>query len=194
MPLNLRETMPELFEPLSEVDFAYSPGRIYFSRGRFDAYCVWVSRPNTERYAPKDVDYFKGLKTLGERHGFQKAYKFFHLLFLLVKLEKNVTYSGLGVIQGYVQPWFGEDAVLAELVFFCLYFGMVAEEKKRHTKLGAHIKHLGVHQILVQKLPVEVAANFSKGKRWQEILGECRKWGILYELKTPAQKELGSES
>lgn len=194
MSLNLKEIMPELYEPLSEASFKYSAGKIYFARGRFDAYCVWVAMQGKKRAAPRDSEYFGELLRLGQKHGYQKAYRFFQLLFLLVKDEKEVTYSGLAIIHGYVKPWFGSDAAVAEQVYFSLYFGMVAEEKKKNTKLGAHIKHLGVHQVLLQQIPVETAANYSKGKRWQEIQAECDKWGLLYKGKAPTQKESGLES
>jgi hypothetical protein len=51
---------------------------------------------------------------------------------------------------------------------------MVAEENKTNTKLGKKIKRLGVHQILIENMKPEIAANFSKGMKWQEISNECK--------------------
>src|SRR5262249_368879 len=60
-----------------------------------------------------------------------------------------------------------------DLLITCLYAGMVAEENKDGTILRKRIKRLGVHQVLVEERPALYAANFSRGKQWQEIAVEC---------------------
>jgi hypothetical protein len=42
---------------------------------------------------------------------------------------------------------------------------MVAEENYPGTKLGKRLKRLGVHQILIEGMKVETAANWSRGNR-----------------------------
>jgi hypothetical protein len=55
---------------------------------------------------------------------------------------------------------------------------MIAEENKENTKLGKRIKRLGMYQTLVEKLDPFLAANFSRGMKWQEIDEECHKRGF----------------
>ncbi len=46
---------------------------------------------------------------------------------------------------------------------------MIEEENKQFAILKKRIKRLGMHQILIDNLDPEVAANFSKGKKWREL-------------------------
>ena len=53
-------------------------GRIVeFDRGVFDDWCVYLSRPNENKFAPKDIQYFTELKNLGEKYGNEKVYNDF---------------------------------------------------------------------------------------------------------------------
>lgn len=52
---------------------------------------------------------------------------------------------------------------------------MIAEENKAGTVLGKRIKRLGVHQVLLENISPRIAANFSRGMRAKEIIGECIK-------------------
>ena len=63
-------------------------------------------------------------------------------------------------------------------MFTILYMAMIAEEKKEHTKLGKRIKRLGVHKLLVERVPVSEAANFMRGMGWREIDRMCREYGF----------------
>ena len=55
---------------------------------------------------------------------------------------------------------------------------MFAEENKAQAKLKKRIKRLGAHQVLIEGRPPEVAAEFSKGRPWQELDEECRRRGF----------------
>ena len=55
---------------------------------------------------------------------------------------------------------------------------MVAEENKQFTKLGRRVKRLGMHQVLRDRIPPAQAADFSRGRTWQEIDAECRERGF----------------
>ena len=48
--------------------------------------------------------------------------------------------------------------------FIVIYAGMVAERNKKFTKLKERIKRLGMHQVLLEQMPVQEAANWSKEK------------------------------
>jgi hypothetical protein len=65
-----------------------------------------------------------------------------------------------------------------EEVYVTLYMGMVAEEAKTGTRLGKRIKRLGVHQVLLERLEPEMAANFSRGKPWYELAYLCQSKGF----------------
>lgn len=56
--------------------------------------------------------------------------------------------------------------------------GMIAEENKENTQLGKQIKRLGVHQVLIEKMGCNEAANFSKGIRWRQIDAICSSKGF----------------
>ena len=50
-----------------------------------------------------------------------------------------------------------------------LYAGMIAEENKKNAILKKRIKRLGMYQVLIEQMPPEQAAVFSKGKKWKEL-------------------------
>ena len=50
---------------------------VEFDRGVFDDWCVYLSRPNENKFAPKDIQYFTELKNLGEKYGNEKVYNDF---------------------------------------------------------------------------------------------------------------------
>lgn len=65
-----------------------------------------------------------------------------------------------------------------DIWYTVLYLAMIAEENKKFTKLGKRVKRLGLHQVLFDGLlPIE-AANYSKGKRWQELSKDCEVRGF----------------
>ena len=50
---------------------------VEFDRGVFDDWCVYLSRPNENKFAPKDIQYFTELKILGKIYGNEKIYNDF---------------------------------------------------------------------------------------------------------------------
>jgi hypothetical protein len=46
---------------------------------------------------------------------------------------------------------------------------MIAEENKKNAILKKRIKRLGIYQVLIEGMKPEVAAVFSKGKKWREL-------------------------
>jgi hypothetical protein len=55
---------------------------------------------------------------------------------------------------------------------------MIAEENKDKAILKKFIKRLGVHQVLIEKHDPVLAANYSKGKKWQVLKLECESRGF----------------
>ncbi len=141
-------------------------GFIEFDTGNFDDWCVFVTKPTGERFAPTDVHYFSRLKKLGEKYGCQKIYDDFVVIFnRTTKTIDPVIFSLILSLSKY----YNEDSLEIEIWFSVLYAGMIAEENKQFAILKKRIKRLGMHQILIDNLDPEVAANFSKGKKWREL-------------------------
>ena len=65
-----------------------------------------------------------------------------------------------------------------DLLLTTLYAAMNAEENREHAPLGKRIKRLGVHQVLVEGMAVELAANYSRGRPWRELAEECARRGF----------------
>lgn len=137
-----------------------------YDKGGFDEWCVYLSRPNKTRYAPKDNEYFNFFKNIGLKYGSQKVYNDFVKIYNLT--SKSIETTVLNEINN-IAGEYGQDYLELDIWFTVVYAGMVAEENKAFTRLGKRIKRLGMHQILLQNLPSEVAANFSRGKPWREL-------------------------
>jgi hypothetical protein len=145
-----------------------------YDSGGFDAYCVYLTQPGAPRYAPKDVQYFERLQVLGRIHGAARIYRDFVEGY--EKTAKRGEEYGLALITKLTEKY-GGDALEMDKLLTTIYAGMVAEENKAYTKLGKKVKRLGVHQLLMEGWKPDVAANFSKGKKWRDILKE-------YEVRT----------
>jgi hypothetical protein len=141
-------------------------GSIEFDNGNFDNWCVFVTRPNGDRFAPKDIQYFSRLKKLGKIYGPDKIYHDFVVVYNRTTSEINPDVFKLIASLG---SFYKKDALEIEIWFSVLYAGMVAEENKENTILKKRIKRLGMYQLLIDRISSEEAATFSKGKKWQEL-------------------------
>lgn len=141
-------------------------GFIEFDTGNFDDWCVFVTKPTGERFAPTDVHYFSSVKKLGEKYGYRKIYDDFVVIFN--RTSKYIDSAVFDLILS-LSKYYNEDSSEIEIWFSVLYAGMIAEENKQFAILKKRIKRLGMHQILIDNLDPEVAANFSKGKKWREL-------------------------
>lgn len=139
---------------------------IEFDTGSFDDWCVLLTEPGIPKYAPKDTEYFSFLQQLGNFHGHAKIYNDFIRIY--ERTNDAVNPSVLLLISS-ISITYDSDTIATEKWFTVIYAGMIAEENKRHTKLKKRIKRLGIHQLLLEKLSPEEAANFSKNKKWQEL-------------------------
>ncbi len=146
-----------------------------YAQGKFDQWCVYLTRPNQPKYAPQDGQYFQRLADWATKHNAQNLYNDFIEIYNQttpdlneVILEKIKTLSSK----------YGEDALDISIDFTIMYLGMIAEEQKENTRLGKRIKRLGVHQVLIDKISYNIAANFSRGKKWYDIAKECSSRGF----------------
>lgn len=139
---------------------------IEFDKGLFDNWCVYLTRPGQARYAPRDTEYFSRLKQLGDTHGHQRIYNDFVTYY--IPTNRHIDPNILHLIIQLTEP-FGNDGEEMDIWFSVIYAGMVAEENKANSILKKRIKRLGMHQVLIEGLDANYAANFSRGKRWREL-------------------------
>jgi hypothetical protein len=148
---------------------------LVYDSGVFDVWCTYICNPDGSRDPPHDIEYFSTLESLGKVYGTQKLYSDLKKIFVLTDREINekvLEYISL-VSEEYLT-----DRSRVEILFTVLYAAFVAEENKARTKLGKRIKFLGIHQILIDGVTPEIAANFSKGMPWQDISKLCEKKGF----------------
>lgn len=139
---------------------------VEFDSGSFDSWCVYLTRPGQARYAPRDTEYFSRLRQLGNAHGHQRIYNDFVTYY--TPTNRNIDANVLDLITRLADAY-GNDAEEMDIWFSVIYAGMVAEENKAHAILKKRIKRLGMHQVLVEGLEANDAANFSRGRKWREL-------------------------
>lgn len=146
-----------------------------FAQGNFDEWCVYVTTPGNVRRPPLDRNYFSFLKRLAEQFGPQRVYNDFVRVY--EETEKHVDEKVFSLIAHIASGYPGWE-LRVEQVFSILYLTMIAEENKASTRLGCRIKRLGVHCLLLEGLSVELAADFTRGMRWQDIAAMCSERGF----------------
>jgi len=146
-----------------------------YDRGKFDSWCVFLTRPTKARYAPLDIQYFADIVDYAVHFSPKLIYQDFTTIYNAT--TKQIEESTLGLIHDLTQKY-GTDALEIEIIFTIIYAGMVAEQNKQFTKLGKRVKRLGIHQVIFDKMLPGQAANFSKGKGWRDIAVECEKRGF----------------
>lgn len=148
--------------------------RVEFDRGTFDEWCVFVTRPRQPRHAPRDTDYFETLKDLHAR--FPRLHADFVEVFKRTTAKCDLP---LFAHISKLAAQYPDDArTEVDVLLTTLCAAMIAEENRAHAPLGKRIKRLAVHQVLVEKMPVELAANFSRGIGWRELDRLCRERGF----------------
>lgn len=161
---------------MSQLIKRFSDGSILeYDEGKFDAWCVYLTRPGVERYAPRDFQYFKRLSEYADKYGSDRLYNDFVALYNLT--DKNLKSSVLDKIEEITSAY-GDDSLNIAIDFTIMYMGMIAEENKKFTKLGKRVKRLGVYQVLKEGMSSYEAANFSRGKTWRDIDAICRRGGF----------------
>jgi hypothetical protein len=158
--LKLNKKMPRLLNSFA------NNSSIEFDDGCFDAWCVFLTQSNGKRYAPKDIDYFIRLQTLGKKYGPNKIYDDFVVVYNRTTKDVN---QEVFVLINALSAAYGEDALEMEQWLGVLYAGMIAEENKANAILKKRIKRLGMYQLLIEGTTAKQAANFSKGKKWYEL-------------------------
>jgi hypothetical protein len=148
---------------------------IEFGKGKFDDWCVYFKRPNQQRYAPKDIEYFTILKNLGSIYGNDKIYNDFVKFYNLTSSKIDNSIIDL-IIE--ISEYYNKDINDVCIWFTFIYAGMVAEENKAQAILKKRIKRLGIYQLLIDNLEPEYAANYSRGINWKELDKICKEKGF----------------
>jgi hypothetical protein len=112
------------------------------------------------------TEYFSKLNQLGNKHGHEKIYLDFVKFY--TPTNKNIDSVVLELITTITNPY-GEDTEEMDTWFSVIYAGMVAEENKTNAILKKRIKRLGMHQVLIERLDPNYAANYSRGKKWRDL-------------------------
>ena len=147
-----------------------------YDRGSFDDWCVYLTKPDGKRKPPRDMDYFNQLKVLSEDYGVEKVYCDYVEVYSIT--GKEVRTSDLNLITEIAETYAPEDVLVVDTIFSILYMAMIAEERKRNTRLGKRIKRLGIYKLLLENSSVADAANFMRGMGWRDIDVLCRERGF----------------
>lgn len=146
-----------------------------YDRGKFDRWCVYLSRPDGSRRPPRDADYFDQLRQFADKYGAERIYRDYVRVYDLTGKQKED--AVLAEISRLALEY-EEDALELDIVLSTLYLAMIAEEQKEYTRLGKRIKRLGVHKLLMEHCSVKDAADFMRGMGWREIDTLCRARGF----------------
>ena len=148
--------------------------RVEFDSGQFDQWCVYVTRPAQPRHAPRDTQYFAELQRL------HAQFPRLHADFIAVfdRTTGQVEAALLARISEMAAAYPASLRADVAVLLTTLYAAMIAEENRAHAPLGKRIKRLGVHQVLVEGMPVDEAANFSRGLPWRRLEQLCRARGF----------------
>lgn len=140
---------------------------VEYDKGKFDDYCVYIKDKDGGRYAPKDNEYFAYFNSLNvTTKNRDDIYKDYVRIYLLTtsKIEETVLKTITSISDEY-----GSESEMTDVYFTVIYAGMVAEENKQYAILKKRIKRLGMHQVLKDNISPEIAASFSKGRKWREL-------------------------
>lgn len=148
--------------------------KVEFDSGRFDQWCVYIVREGAGRRAPRDVEYFTYFHELGQRHGAKLVLEYVRSVYRMAAM--TIQAASLAHVAEKAQD-FGDDSGETEFWGTVLYSAMVAEENNPKP-LEKRVKMLGLHQLLVDGMAPEEAANWSRGKKYPELDAECRRRGF----------------
>ena len=147
-----------------------------YDKGKFDNWCVYLTRPGTERYAPRDFQYFDRIQQLSAIYGANTIYNDFVKVY--DETTKVISQKTLDLIDSITSYYDEDDGLELAIDLTIMYMGMIAEENKAFTKLGKRVKRLGVYQVLMEGMSYKEAADYSRGMGWREIDRLCRERGF----------------
>ena len=148
---------------------------VVFDTGKFDDWCVYI-KTGSGRKPPLDTEYFEFFRNLASQFGTERVYGEFVEIYNLVStsIRKEARSRIIAIAKTYPTP-LDRDVALNLVV---IYAGMVAERNKKFAVLKERIKRLGMHQVLIEGMDVNEAANYSKGMKASELDKICREMGF----------------
>lgn len=149
---------------------------VFYDKGNFDEYCVYIKEKYSPAKAPKDIEYFQYFIDIAKKYGSTKIYSDFCKIY--VRTTRDVDENVLSLITEISQSYEAEDMLQVDKWFTVIYLGMIAEERKAKAILKKKIKRLGFHQIMLEGFTAQDAANYSRGQRAAALLQECQKRGF----------------
>lgn len=146
-----------------------------FDRGRFDDYCVFLVAPDGSKYAPTDSFYFQTLVDCISITNSGVVWECF--LEVYESTGDDIDPKVIKLINGQAINY-GHLYLDYKKSMSMVYAGMIAENRKRFTRLGKRIKRLGLEVLIHEGGSVKYAANFMRGKTWREIDSMCTDRGF----------------
>lgn len=146
---------------------------IYFDKGKFDKYCVYINGRNKFRYAPTDDVYFNWIRILAKQYGNLQVWNDFCTIYDIVDTGETEN-EVLSIIKN-IDLHYNDDTILWWLIF---YMTMLAECKKENTILKKRIKKLGVYNILFDEYSIDYIIKYMKGKNWRYLDDLMKERGI----------------
>lgn len=156
---------------------------IMFGHGNKDNWCAWFGKYEPENgdmtimcSMPQDEDYFSVLKGLDGIMGNHKVYQDVFQIFQ--KTDNFVDDKLIAEILA-ISMTYGQNIDWAYNAFMQVYYGMIAEEYYPNTKLGKTVKMNGIARVLLDGVPVSVAAKECCSIDYREIQRQCDMHGIF---------------
>lgn len=148
---------------------------VVFDSGRFDNWCVYIKTPYG-RKPPLDTEYLNFFRSLANDFETERVYGEFVEIYKVVtnSVDKNVLNKIIQIAKEYPSSI---DRNVA-LNFVVIYAAMIAERNKKNAILRERIKRLGMHQVLLENMPVSEAANFSRGIKARDLDKICSEKGF----------------
>lgn len=143
--------------------------------GKFDDYCVYLTRNGANRYAPTDKEYFSFFIEKSKKYGSETIYNDYVSIY-----NRTTAVKDEGVLNDIekISKTYIDDEVDFTIWFSVIYMGMVAEENRKNAILKKRIKRLGMYQIMFEKMSAGDAAFFSVGKKVPALDPLCRERGF----------------
>jgi len=141
--------------------------KLVFDTGKVDDYRVtYMDGSGRPMLSPTDEFFFKFALSLGRNKSVWGI-----IQFIADQIDSRTEFSQIDIPTLHGTEW--------ELKMFSAYAAaVIAEERKRWSKLGKRVKLLGYYQVLILGYTPIEAANWSRGRGWREISLECSKYGF----------------
>ena len=183
MPIPINEKLFHVCRVRNYQDGTY----FTYSRGKKDDWRLLYHTDNGQAYALLDKSYLQSIKNLGVKYGEKNVYVVFQKVYDLVTVNAHhhqnkpiPTKKDFICITQYIQTLkiSSDEVIHCIKLFDCLYLTMIAEFYYVGTKLYHSVKHLGISQVLIKHYTAKQAAQYSRGKSYNYLLLEIKKYHI----------------